>query len=801
VLTITVDNRIRIRAADVPLELATALREEFTHPNPDQRNIASLEQLVQRLRNGKKDDRKRAGRYMGMLAIAKKAPKTICTWAHEKGALTFPRGGMQRVRDRLGEAGIEFEVIDARTEGSKALARELKHSRALYDFQEEIVEVGITRENCLARSPTGCLAGDSIIGVNRAGKSFQIEISELVRRHEGGLTKSRTWDREIPTTVRARCADGTIRLCRLVDAYVSGEKQVYEVVTSSGRKLRATAEHRFLTPKGWRVLGGLHVGDLLFCEARTRRHGVRPKTWYRLVSGLKSHPYAGRLGVKPGKGGTSVPMHRLVVEAVLNGCDYESFIAELRSGEIPRHWTFLDPSKWIVHHRDENPRNNTLENLVVMTDGEHKQEHAAANTVNVLPRTVEEEIVAISKCGVEMTYDLSLESPHNFLANGIVVHNSGKTTAALAYAAATGLATLVIVANQHLLDQWIERCELELGMNRKDVGIIGGSKFKLGAMTIAMQQSLAKLFEREDDPRREEVLSSFGTVIADEVHLFAAKTFLAVIDRIPARYRLGVSADERRKDKKQFLLYDVFGPVAVDVKESELVERKIILDVEVRVVPTGFDMPWYQETPETERGMVFDRVLDGLTASAERNTIIHRIAAEECDAEQILVFSHRVEHCQRLEADFRCDYSDHTNTGLLLGGDLQATEFKRTVKGLRAKTVSVAYGTYQAIAASLDFPSIAVGIATTPIHNNPQTIRQVKGRLCRTAAGKGEARLYALWDEAIQGRRFLRNLIVRARRVLVRVGEEWVDGRAHLARLDEEARKHDTTTGTGDLFQ
>ncbi len=46
----------------------------------------------------------------------------------------------------------------------------------------------------------------------------------------------------------------------------------------------------------------------------------------------------------------------------------------------------------------------------------------------------EETIKAIKYFGEEMTYDISCKAPyHNFIANGFVVHNSGKTACALQF--------------------------------------------------------------------------------------------------------------------------------------------------------------------------------------------------------------------------------------------------------------------------------------------------------------------------------------------------------------------------------
>ena len=131
-------------------------------------------------------------------------------------------------------------------------------------------------------------------------------------------------------------------------------------------------------------------------------------------------------------------------------------------------------------------------------------------------------------------------------------------------------------------------------------------------------------------------------------------------------------------------------------------------------------------------------------------------------------------------------------SGLLLGGKPEKTEFERTRVGILSGDVRVAVGTYQAVGTGTDLPSLARGIATTPIHNNKPFLEQVKGRICRisTATAKSDARLYVLWDRAIFGLAPLRNLcrwsnVVRLRDSFT---GEWVDGHERLHEIQAAAK-------------
>ena len=71
-----------------------------------------------------------------------------------------------------------------------------------------------------------------------------------------------------------------------------------------------------------------------------------------------------------------------------------------------------------------------------------------------------------------------------------------------------------------------------------------------------------------------------------------SKRVSGTIDRFTARYRVGVSADERRKDGKEFLIRDLFGGVAVEVPKGEMVDKGIRFIREPKVAVYGTVAVW-----------------------------------------------------------------------------------------------------------------------------------------------------------------------------------------------------------------
>lgn len=294
-------------------------------------------------------------------------------------------------------------------------------SVALYPYQVAAKDKIVATHRTLLAMDCGCLAGDTVLSLNRGGRGFQMSIAEVVRRQGN-------WDANIPTQV-ARADNGVRRLAVMSNAWYSGVKQTYEVTTSTGRSIRATDEHPFLTPEGWSRLDALSVGDRVLVDVGRSSRGRTRKTRYHRTFGMKHHPYRTRHSKDTV---WQVPTHRLVAEAVLNNMSPEAFIARVQAGGV-QGLHFLDPEVYAVHHVDRDSMNNRPENLQPMTHAEHFALHSKEGTAsNVLHQIGEEMITSITPYGEEDTYDIEVaDDPHNFLANGFVVHNTGKTGCSL----------------------------------------------------------------------------------------------------------------------------------------------------------------------------------------------------------------------------------------------------------------------------------------------------------------------------------------------------------------------------------
>lgn len=189
---------------------------------------------------------------------------------------------------------------------------------------------------------------------------------------------------------------------RIVDVIQSGVKPLIKITTESGKVLRSTVDHAVLTPEGWRKAGELTVEDAVMAAATAARPSEA------LV------PPSLRRGI-----GVWTSMQR---ERLIKDVD----VCHLCGGGFPRSELALDH---VVPVAGDMSRALDESNLAPACESCHAeksaQEQALARRGGKIAVARPDAIVSIVEDGEEMTYDLSVEGPwHNFLANGIVVHNS-----------------------------------------------------------------------------------------------------------------------------------------------------------------------------------------------------------------------------------------------------------------------------------------------------------------------------------------------------------------------------------------
>jgi replicative DNA helicase len=289
----------------------------------------------------------------------------------------------------------------------------------------------------------GCLSGDTMLYVARKGGdgSGRWYTLKYLYEHFNGIGKH-SWDLRIPTQTNSfKFDDGMTGLNRISQVVQSGVKETFEVITESGKKIRATKDHLFLinsvedVEDSWRPLSALKVGDKVICKAPDvsfgrKKRPYRPEINRRMPYYPSAHPkYTTDPNTKVKYGFHRIRRTRAVYDAHLNGLTLNEFLDKVSND--PDHGLVFSDTSMDIHHTDNDCTNDAIGNLQLLTKEAHNRLHSEGKEYEKRfgKRLVRSErIVSIDKPLMEMTYDICMEAPyHNFLADGFVVHNSGKS--------------------------------------------------------------------------------------------------------------------------------------------------------------------------------------------------------------------------------------------------------------------------------------------------------------------------------------------------------------------------------------
>jgi len=307
----------------------------------------------------------------------------------------------------------------------------------------------------------------------------------------------------------------------------------------------------------------------------------------------------------------------------------------------------------------------------------------------------------------------------------------GKTVIGAHIIAKRGCSTLVLVHRKELLDQWIARLSLFLGIEPKEIGRIGAGKNKPnGILDVAMIQSLVRKDEVSD------VAAGYGQVIVDECHHLPAVSFERVLNEVKARYVVGLTATPYRRDGHQPIIHMQCGPVRYTVHPKSQ-EARAQFKHQLICRTTDFTI----ENPDA----AIQEIFANLVNDKKRNALILADVNQALKEGRFpVLLTERKEHLDILAAGLR----DDVKHLIVLSGRLSAKERRETM----ARLAAIPAGEVRLIAATgrylgegFDDPQLDTLILAMPF-SWKGTIVQYAGRLHREHPGKHEVRVYDYID-------------------------------------------------------
>ena len=271
------------------------------------------------------------------------------------------------------------------------------------------------------RHRTACLAEGTELyfdlpgGMRRRGNQlYKLPIEEVWKRFQPTVNLQRPdkqrdpyFRRDRVRGMRLRQMDeetGRIEHTEVVDVFQNGAKPVFRMVLADGKAVTATADHRFRFASGWKTL---HQATSL--EEKGGRAVWRAGDYYVHVNGLVAEAPA------------------LYQDKEWLERQYAEKRRDIRDIAEDCGVSYHTITKWLTRHELTEPAVSELDYVERLGGGPIRTEWQRRPRVpwNKLTKTRLVRVERFEYVGIRETYDLEVEGPfHNFIANGVVTHNS-----------------------------------------------------------------------------------------------------------------------------------------------------------------------------------------------------------------------------------------------------------------------------------------------------------------------------------------------------------------------------------------
>lgn len=322
--------------------------------------------------------------------------------------------------------------------------------------------------------------------------------------------------------------------------------------------------------------------------------------------------------------------------------------------------------------------------------------------------------------------------------NGIMVlpAGSGKTQTALEVIARLGYKTLWISHTIDLINQSYNRAKENL--ENVGLGKICSGKVEIGShITFATVQTLSKI-------DLQEYANEFDVIVVDECHRivgtpYSAGMFYKVIDKLCARYKIGITATCYRNIKgTEKAIYALLGKTIIELNKDVIGDR--IIPATIVKVKTNYIIS--DKCLNTDGTLQYAKLTTNLAENNERNKIILDILNKRKN-NYSLVLSDRLNQLKFL---------NNKIPGLIIDGKMTTLKMKKyreeCIEKIRLGEVHILYATYGLAKEGLDIPRLDTLILATP-HRDKATVIQAVGRVERKFEDKKEPIVYDLVDETL----------------------------------------------------
>jgi len=327
----------------------------------------------------------------------------------------------------------------------------------------------------------------------------------------------------------------------------------------------------------------------------------------------------------------------------------------------------------------------------------------------------------------------SLENSNS--AFGVAGCGSGKTIVGTEVIRRLSRSALIIVHRDFLAEQWIDA--IKMIMPKATIGKVLQERCDTGNDYDIVIASLQSLASKRDYGK--EFYDSFGLIITDEAHILGAMTWIHVLPRFKAKYRLLLTATPERTDRLENLFME-------HVCRPSFVLESIGTPLRIYQRKTGIEIEEWRLVNrwngKTNRG----KLIKELALHTERNKwLIIKIVNAVIAGRQVVVLSDNREHLNILERISKNRLPSDVKIVQFVGAKGTKEKKELEYKRQHLTEYDLILATWQMAELGLDVPTLDTLIMATPRSKTEQAI----GRILREKEGKHDPIVVDPVDENI----------------------------------------------------
>jgi superfamily II DNA or RNA helicase len=311
---------------------------------------------------------------------------------------------------------------------------------------------------------------------------------------------------------------------------------------------------------------------------------------------------------------------------------------------------------------------------------------------------------------------------------------AGKTLTALAGIAKVGRRAVVLVPTKAVRNEWTTECWKCLGVAP---GQVGDGRFAPEQhVTVAINATAVNLAPE----KFEALFGAAGVLVVDECHHVAADKLRALVERVPAKLRWGLTATPFREDGLGQVMQWVLGPIVVESSQRELADAGHLVLPEVRKVESGWECP--KDIDPAER---YNDMVTALVGDKERNSLVLEVARRAtAEHVRVLVLTSRTWHARHLAEELN---PGKAFVATACTSDMPKRAQRDAVDVFREGDAKILCAVNIADE-GLNVPALDAVVIAGPVKAKAKSIQRL-GRLMRPLEGKAPV-LYDVVDERVE---------------------------------------------------